>query len=132
LLGKRTFPVVRQLTAEYGDLEEALELGREAGVDLVLAGSVGRLLAGTEAGGAQAKVAVRLLDTESGHTVWYVEQAMGQEMDLPDFGFAGRLRSSMSIQPIRPVAAAPAATNMLAQMAADLADVLQGARSVRP
>jgi hypothetical protein len=130
LLGKRTFPVVRQLTAAYGDLDEALAFGRAAGVDLVLAGRVGQLLAGTEAGGARASVAVRLLDTNSGHTVWYVEQAMAQEMALPDLGLGGRLRSAMSTPPIRQFAAAPAATNMLARMAEDLADVLQGARSV--
>jgi hypothetical protein len=132
LLGKCVFPVVRQLTAEYGDLDEALALGRKAGVDLVLAGRVGPLLAGTEVGGARASVAVRLLDTSSGHTVWYVEQTMGQEMDLPDLGFMGQLRSSFSPPPLRQVAAAPSATNMLARMAADLADIFKGARSIPP
>ncbi|MDA8164376.1 MAG: hypothetical protein M0017_05015 [Desulfobacteraceae bacterium] len=130
LLGKRIFPVVRQLTGEYGDLDEAVALGRKAGVGLVLAGQVGSLLAGTEIGGARASVSVRLLDTASGQTVWYVEQAMSQEMDLPDLSLGARLGSVMSVQPLRQVAAAPPATNMLARMAEDLADVLQGARSV--
>lgn len=132
LLGKRTFPMVRQLTTEYGNLDEALALGRKAGVDLVLAGQVGPQLGGTEVGGARASVAVRLLDTRSGHTVWYVEQSMSQKMDLPHLGFWGQLRSSVAPAPIRPIAAIPPATDMLARMAWDLADILQGAHSVAP
>lgn len=132
LLGKRVFPMVRQLTSEYGDLDDALALGRAAGVDLVLAGRVGTLLGSTEVGGARASMSVRLLDTHSGHTVWYVEQAMSQEMDMPDLSLRARLGSCLSRKPLRPIASIPAATNMLARMAVDLADVLQGARTVGP
>jgi hypothetical protein len=131
LLGKRAFPVIRQLTTPYGNLEEALALGREAGVELVMAGRVEQLLAGTEFGGARASVAVRLLDTASGHSVWYVAQSMTQEMDYPDLSFGSRLRASLSMPPVRQAAGPQATVNMLSQIATDLADVLQGARTVR-
>jgi hypothetical protein len=131
LLSKRAFPVVRQLTTPYGNLEEALALGREAGVELVMAGQVEHLLAGTELGGARASVALRLLDTASGHTVWYLAQSMDQEMDYPDLSFGRRLRAFLSMPPVLPAAGPPATVNMLSQIAVDLADVLQGARTVK-
>jgi hypothetical protein len=125
LLGNRVFPVVRQLTEPYGNLEEALALGREAGVELVMAGTIEHLVAGTELGGARARVAVRLLDTVSGHTVWYVAQSMSQEMDYPDYSFSSRLRRSFSTPSVRPASGEIPTTRMFVGMAADLADVLR-------
>jgi len=130
LLGKRAFPVVRQLPQAYGDLDEALARGREAGVDLVLAGRVDYALAATELGGARVAVSVRLLDVASGNTVWYVEQAMDQPMDYPDSGFWNRVAESFGIPEVRPATGAPPVPNMLAKIAVDMAEVMAGARTV--
>lgn len=129
LLGKRVFPMVRQLTDPYGNLDEALKAGREAGVSLVMAGRIDHLLAATELGGGRVSVSVRFLDTISGHTVWYVAQSAAQEMDYPDTSFGNRLRSSLSVSPVRQAAGPPATTSMLTQLAIELAEVIRGQRT---
>lgn len=130
LLGKRAFRVVRQLTVPYGDLSEAIDIGRKYDVDLVLAGRINYALAGTELGGARVEVSVRLLDVQTGNTIWYMEQAMDQRMDFPDAGFVSRLVGSFSPPPTRPSAGPPTVPNMLAQIAVDMADVMAGAKTV--
>jgi TolB-like protein len=125
LLGKRVFPVVRQLTEPYGNLEEALKLGRAAGVELVMAGRVDHLLATAEPGGGRVSVSLRLLDTTSGQTVWYVAQSMSQEVEYPDLSFGNRLRSSFSTPPVRQAAGPSPTVAMLTHLAFELAEVLQ-------
>jgi PBP1b-binding outer membrane lipoprotein LpoB len=82
-LGKRTFPKVKVLSEQFGDLDEAVGIGKRAGTDLVLAGRVNYALEGTEFGGARLDVSVRLLNVNTGSTVWHVGQAMDQAMDYP-------------------------------------------------
>lgn len=130
LLGKRAFPLVRQLTAGYGDLDEAIARGKEAKVDLVLAGRVNYALAATELGGARVSVSVRLLNVHSGNTVWYIEQAIDQPMDYPDMGLWSRLVDSFGPPEVRPSTGAPPVPNMLAKIAVDMAEVMAGARMV--
>ncbi len=131
LLGKRSFRTVRQLDAPYTDVEEAVRLGRAAGVDMVLAGKINYALEGTELGGARVELSVRLLNVVSGNTLWYIEQAVDQPMDYPDVGFMHRLLTSVSPPPVRKSAGAPAVPNMLARIAMDMAEVMGGSRSVR-
>lgn len=131
LLGKRIFPVVRQLHIPYGDLDDALAAGRKAGVDLVLAGRLSRALDATEMGGARAAVSVRLLNVHSGATVWYIEQAADQPVDQQDMSFWGRFRDSFSGPEVRPSRGAPALPNLLSLIAQDMAEVMRGARVVR-
>lgn len=131
LLGKRAFPVVRQLGQGYGDLDEALARGKAAKVDLVLAGRVNYALAATELGGGRVSVSVRLLNVHSGNTVWYIEQAIDQPMDYPDMGMWGRLVDSFGVPVVRPSTGAPPVPNMLAKIAVDMAEVMAGARMVR-
>ncbi len=130
LLGKRTFKVVKQITLPYGDLTDAVEIGRKNDVDLVLAGRINYVLAGTEMGGARVEVSVRLLDVQSGNTVWYIEQAMDQRMDYPSSAFLSRLANALSPPETRPSAGPPAVPNMLAAIAVDMADVMTGAQTV--
>ncbi len=130
LLGKRAFPVVRQLGQGYGDLDEALARGKAAKVDLVLAGRVNYALAATELGGGRVSVSVRLLNVRSGNTVWYIEQAIDQPMDYPDMGMWGRLVDSFGVPKVRPSTGAPPVPNMLAKIAVDMAEVMAGARMV--
>ncbi len=130
LLGKQAFKVVRLLDNPYADLESALADGKMAGVDLVLAGSVNYAIAGTEMGGAKVDVSVRMLNTHTGNTVWYMDQTMDQPMDYPDVSVVGRLRESFSPPPIRRNPGGPAVLNMMVQIAADMADVFDGATVV--
>lgn len=130
LLGRGTFPVVRQLRSAYGDYENAVEIGRKSGCDLVLAGSVDYLLSGGDLGGARVGVSVRLLNVKSGNTVWYVTQNMDQPMDYPDTGMVNRLVSAVSMPAYRASNGAPTVTNMLARIAVDMADVFAGAKYV--
>jgi len=130
LLGKRTFKVVKQITVPYGDLANAVDIGRQSDVDLVLAGRINYVLAGTEMGGARVEVSVRLLEVKSGNTVWYIEQAMDQDMDYPSSAFFSRLANALSMPTTRPAAGPPAVPNMLATIAVDMADVMTGAQTV--
>ena len=130
LLGKRTFPVVKQLDTPYGDLESAVVAGRAQGVDLVLAGRIDYALDGSDFGGARVGVSVRLVSTETGNTVWYVTQGMDQDMDYPDVSFLHRLATSFSMPAYHGSNTAPTLTNMLARIAVDMAEVFDGAHYV--
>lgn len=130
LLAKEIFPTVRQLPAHFADFEQAIEHGRRAGVDLVLAGDLQRALDATELGGARAAMAVRLINVHTGNTVWHIAQAMDQPVDHHDVGVWNRIRESFSPPEIRPSRGAPPLPNMLAMIAVDIAEVMAGARAV--
>lgn len=132
LLGRRAFQTVQLLEQPYGTLEEAVEIGRRAEVDLVLAGKINYAIEGTELGGARVEVAIRLINVTSGNTVWFISQGLDQEMDYPDVSLSNRLLSSFSPPKIRRSAGAPVATNMLVRIAEDMTSVMAGARYVAP
>ncbi|MFU8819468.1 MAG: hypothetical protein ACNA74_07090 [Desulfurivibrio sp.] len=131
LLAKETFPTVRQLPDFYGDFAQAIELGRRAGVDLVLAGDLHRALDATELGGARAAVTIRLINVRTGNTVWHISQAMDQPVDHHDVGIWNRFKESFSPPVIRPSRGAPPLPNMLAAIAVDMAEVMAGTATVR-
>jgi hypothetical protein len=130
-LGKRTFLQVKQINGAYGDFPQAIEAGRRAGTDLVLAGVVNYALEGTEFGGARVEVAIRLLNVATGNTVWSIGQSMDQPVAYPDMGFFQRAFASLSLPPIKPSNSGQVLENMLAQIAVDMADVIGGARYVK-
>lgn len=131
LLGKAAFPTVKVLTTAYGDFNEALAAGRLAGVELVLAGKINYAVEGTELGGSRLDVTVRLLNVNTGKTVWHIGQAMDQPYDYPKTDLRHRLSAAMGPPPIKRPLGAPVLANMLAQTAVDMTDVLLGARYVR-
>ena len=131
LLGQRTFPTVKLVSQTYGDLEQAIEVGRQAGTDLVLAGTVNYAVEGTELGGARVELAVRIINVGTGNTVWYIGQNMDQPMDYPDNSLLHRATNSLSPPPVRRANGGPALANMLSQIAVDMANVMAGARTVR-
>ncbi|OIP49035.1 MAG: hypothetical protein AUK28_04305 [Desulfobacterales bacterium CG2_30_60_27] len=126
LLGQRVFRTVEQLATPYGTLREALDLGRANGLDYVLAGQLGTVFEGSEFGGAQVEVSVRLLAVATGDTVWYLEQAVNQKIDYPEVGFLARLAAISSPPPIRTSGAPSPVPNMLARVATDMAGVMAG------
>ncbi|MFZ5764318.1 MAG: hypothetical protein ACOY4H_01830 [Thermodesulfobacteriota bacterium] len=130
LLGKQAFRRIIRTETPYRTLEEARRIGREAGVDFVLAGQVHTLLSATTLGGGRVDVAVRVIEVASGDTVWYIQQAVNQQMAHPDLSLSRRLTSIFSLPPVRPAEGAPVAVNMLVHVAFDMADVMAGARSV--
>lgn len=130
LLGKRTFPLVRQLPTPYRDYTHAVEIGRANDCDLVMAASLDYAISGGDLGGARVGVSVRLLDVATGNTVWYVTQGMDQPMDYPDTGMVNRFVDALSLPAYRSSNGAPTVANMLARIAVDMADVFAGARSV--
>jgi len=132
LLGKRAFPRVLQLSEPYEDLEGALALGRKAGVDLVLAGRVNYALEGSQFGGGRLEVATRLLNVRTGNTIWHIEQAMDQPMAYPRSSTLRRFVASFNPPEIKPSQGGPVLANMLARVAVDMAEVMAGARTVRP
>ena len=131
LLGKHIFSRVKLIRQGYGDYEDAIAAGRQFGTDLVLAGKVNYLLEGTELGGARMDVSVRLLNVNTGATVWHIGQSMDQPVDYPRTDIFNFLISSTFIDPIKRPAGAPALTNMFAQSAVDVADVLTGSPYVK-
>lgn len=130
LLGKQAFHTVKRVNRHYGSLDEATDLARQAGTDLVLAGKINYLLSGAALGGARVDVSVRVVDVASGNTVWYIEQTMDQRMDHPDVSVKHRLASVFSIPALRPSVGAPVVPNMLVNIAVDVAEVMAGARYV--
>ena len=131
LLGKAAFPTVKVLTTPYGNFNEAMAAGRSAATDLVLAGKINYAVEGTELGGSRLDVTVRLLNVNTGQTVWHIGQAMDQPYDYPKTDLLHRLSSSLGPPPIKRPLGAPVLTNMLAQSAVDMTDVLLGSRYVR-
>lgn len=131
LLGKRTFPKVKQIRGTYGDFQQAVEAGRRSGTDLVLAGIVNYAIEGTELGGARVEVDIRLLNVKTGNTVWYIGQSMDQPMDYPDPGMLRRALDSLSPPQIKRSNGGQVLVNMMAQIAVDMADVLGGSQYVR-
>lgn len=130
LLAKEVFPRVLQLSEVYGGFAEAIALGRRAGVDLVLAGRLHRALDATELGGARAEMSIRLINVETGNTVWHIAQAIDQPMDHHNVGAWRRIRESFSPPVIRPSRGAPPLPNMLATIVADMAIVMTGTKVV--
>ncbi|MDH4321422.1 MAG: hypothetical protein OEV73_07990 [Desulfobulbaceae bacterium] len=130
LLGKRTFPVVKQLTTPTGDSAQAVEFGRANDCDLVLLGSLDYAMSGGDLGGARVGVSVRLLSVKTGNTVWYLSQGMDQPMDYPDTGMVNRFVDALSMPAYRGSNGAPTVANMLARIAVDMAEVFAGARDV--
>ena len=131
LLGKAAFPTVKVLARPYGDFNEAMAAGRLAGTDLVLAGKINYAVEGTELGGSRLDVTVRLLNVNTGKTVWHISQAMDQPYDYPQKGLLHRLSTTLGPPPIKRPLGAPVMTNMLVQVAVDMADVMVGSRYVR-
>lgn len=131
LLGKAAFPTVKVLSTPYGDFDQAMAAGRLAGTELVLAGKINYALEGKELGGTRLDVTVRLLNVQTGKTVWHISQAMDQPYDYPKTDMLHSLGTALSGGPTRRPAGAPVLTNMLAQAAVDMTDVMVGARYVR-
>lgn len=131
LLGKAAFPTVKVLARAYGDFEEALAAGRQAGTELVLAGKINYAMEGTELGGSRLDVTVRLLNVNTGKTVWHISQAMDQPYAYPKADMLHSLAAIMGPPPIKRPIGAPVLTNMLAQAAIDMTDVMVGSRYVR-
>lgn len=130
LLGKRAFKGIMLLEKNFYSLQQAVELGRKAGVDLVLAGRVNYELAGYELGGDRLDVSVRLLDTKSGDTVWYLGQTLDKPMTYPKKGLWAELRAALRGPVTRSQSKEPEVTNMLVRVAEDMSDVLAGAKTV--
>lgn len=131
LLGKAAFPTVKVLATPYGDFDEALAVGRAARMELVLAGKVNYARDGTELGGARLDVTVRLLNVNTGKTVWHITQALDQPLAYPQNDLRHRLSRAVGAPTIKRPAGAPVLTNMLVQSAVDVAEVMIGSRYVR-
>lgn len=131
LLGKGAFRTVKLVDVPYGNIEEALEIGGRAGADLVLAGRIHHLMSGAGLGGSRLEVSVRVVAVDSGHTVWYIRQAMDEKMNYPDLSLGRRLTSIFNVPQVSPSAGAPRIPNMLVHMAVAMSEVMAGARSVQ-
>ncbi|MBU0681369.1 MAG: penicillin-binding protein activator LpoB [Proteobacteria bacterium] len=129
-LSKQTFTEVRFDERFYGNIDEAMEMGRQAGVDLVVAGRINYVMSGGQLGGARVDVSLRLLNVKSGNTVWFISQVMDQLLDHPDVSLPNRLFSAFSLQKVRSSTGAATLPNMLAHIAVDMSDVMAGSRLV--
>ncbi len=130
LLGKQAFQTVKLGKRHYRSMEEAAELASDLGAELALAGKVNYLVSGAKLGGNRVDVSVRVIDVKSGNTIWYIQQAMDQQMNHPDVSFKHRLASIFSVPPVRSSESAPVIPNMLVNIAVDMSEVMAGAQSV--
>ncbi len=129
-LSKQTFLRVKNSYKYYGDLDEALEIGRKRGVDLVVAGRINYAMAGGQMGGNRVDVSLRVVNVHTGNTVWYISQVMDQMMDHPDVSFSTRLMSIFSVPTVKSSMGASSMANMLAHIGVDMSDVMAGQRRV--
>lgn len=130
LLARQAFPRIVAIREPYLSQEEAVVMGRKAGVDLVLAGRVTHALEGSQFGGGRLEVAIRIINARTGNTIWYVEQSMDQPMAYPKSSTMDRFVAALNPPEIKPSQAGPVLPNMLNQVAYDFADVIAGARAV--
>jgi uncharacterized protein YceK len=128
-LAKETFHTTQLVDRYYGTLDEGLAIARKRGVDLLLAGQVHYILAGTEFGGSRLDVSIRIIDTYSGDTVWYITQTMDQLMDCPDISAIALLVDIFTPTRVRSSSGPPTIANMLVQVAVDMADVVSGEKT---
>ncbi len=129
-LSKQTFSTIRFGERFYGTIDEAMEMGQEAGVDLVVAGRINYAMSGGQLGGARADVSLRVVNVQSGNTVWFISQVMDQLMDHPDLTLPNRLLSVFNVPEVRTSSGAASLPNMLAHIAVDMSEVMAGARLV--
>lgn len=129
-LSKQTFQAVRVTDRFYGNSDQALEMGRQAGVDLVVAGRINYAMSGGQLGGARVDVTLRVMNVKSGNTVWFISQVMDQLLDHPNVSLPNRLLSVFNVQNVRSSTGAATLPNMLAHIAVDMSDVMGGARMV--
>jgi hypothetical protein len=130
LLGRQAFSRVLCIDEPYGAMGQAIDIGKRSGVDLVLVGKVNYAMEGGQFGGSRVEVASRLVNVQTGNTVWYIEQAMDQPMAYPKSGTLSRFVASFNPPAIGSSQGGPVVPNMLAQVAFDMADVIAGARYV--
>ncbi len=130
-LSKQTFQTVKKSYSYYRDMDEALEIGRRHGVDLLVAGRINYAMGGGQMGGSRVDVSLRVVNVHTGNTVWYMSQVMDQLMDHPDVSLPVRFMSIFSVPRIKTSAGAAAVPNMLAHIAVDMSDVMAGQRMVQ-
>lgn len=128
-LAKETFQTIQLIEEHHGTLDEGMAIARKRGGDLVVAGQVHYALAGTELGGCRLDVSIRIIDTYTGDTVWYIAQTMDQLVDYPDISVIAVLADIFTPSRIRTSGGAPVVANMLVQVAADMADVVSGEKT---
>ncbi len=129
-LSKQTFHTVKTSNKYYGDIEEALSIGRRLGADLVVAGRVNYGMGGGQLGGSRVDVSLRVVNVHTGNTVWYLSQVMDQLMDHPDVSLPMRFLSIFNVPRIKTSAGAASMPNMLAHIAVNMSDVMGGDRLV--
>ena len=129
-LSKQTFLTVKSSHKYYGTFDEAMEIGRQSGVDLLVAGRINYAMAGGQLGGNRVDVSLRVVNVHTGNTVWYMSQVMDQLMDHPDVSLPVRFMSIFSVPRIKTSAGAASMPNMLAHIAVDMSEVMAGQRMV--
>jgi hypothetical protein len=129
-LSKQTFLTVKNSHKYYGTFEEAMEIGRKSGVDLLVAGRINYAMAGGQMGGNRVDVSLRVVNVHTGNTVWYMSQVMDQLMDHPDVSLPVRFMSVFSVPRIKTSAGPASMPNMLAHIAVDMSEVMAGRRMV--
>jgi hypothetical protein len=130
MLSKGVYRQVQRIDKAYGNLDEAIKIGKNAKVDLVLAGVINYALEGGEFGGAKVDLSIRLLNVNTRNTVWYMEQTIIQEMEYPKNDFMTRLASSFSPLEIKRPANTSYVPNMIARIASDMTSVIGGEKNI--
>ena len=130
LLAKRAFQTVKLGDRHYGNRAEAVEMGLEAEVDLVVAGRINYAMGGGQLGGSRVDVSLRVIGVKNGDTVWFISQVMDQLMAHPDQTFITRMASIFTLPKMRTSTGASVVPNMLAHIAVDMCDVIAGAEKV--
>lgn len=76
LLATRPFREVVFIPQAYGSLAEALAVGRQEGLDLLLLGEAPYFLDGGTVGTSALQVDLKVVEVRSGHLLWYLSDAL--------------------------------------------------------
>ncbi|MFO7761350.1 MAG: hypothetical protein R6V20_07025 [Desulfobia sp.] len=132
LLRQQAFHKVKLMPDHYGTLKEAMEIGRDEKLDLVLTGKINYLISGSSLGGGRLNLSLRVIDLTSFDTVWYIEQTVDQAMGYPDNSLFHRLGRIFSTPPIPEEDPALTIPVMLTRISRDISRIIKSGHYPSP
>ncbi len=76
LLKRNFIRVVGTTKCNYKNADQAVELGRQMGYDLILAGTINKYYDGMRSSDSEVAITLKIIDTESSATLWYLTGQM--------------------------------------------------------
>jgi len=76
LLKRNFIRVVGTTKCNFGNVDQAVELGRRMGYDLILIGTINKYYAGMRSSDSEVSITLKIIETKSSATLWYLTGRM--------------------------------------------------------